>query len=71
MATHKFEAPVCALAKISFDRPECITGAFPPRPGTMPPEGKSDMERVGIFQEMGYISIGDKYTPFVYRESGD
>ena len=22
---------------------------------------KSDMERIGIFQEMGYISIGDKY----------
>ena len=22
---------------------------------------KTDMDRVGIFQEMGYISIGDKY----------
>ncbi|KAG9272600.1 hypothetical protein AMEX_G13614 [Astyanax mexicanus] len=33
----------------------------------MPPEGKSDMERVGLFKEMGYISIGDKYTPFLYR----
>lgn len=34
----------------------------------MPPEGKSDMERVGLFKEMGYISIGDKYTPFIYRK---
>ncbi|XP_076877430.1 cilia-and flagella-associated protein 96 [Brachyhypopomus gauderio] len=33
----------------------------------MPPEGKSDMERVGLFKEMGYICIGDKYTPFIYR----
>ncbi|XP_052006205.1 UPF0602 protein C4orf47 homolog [Xyrauchen texanus] len=33
----------------------------------MPPEGKSDMERVGLFKEMGYISIGDKYTPLLYR----
>ncbi|XP_012684706.1 UPF0602 protein C4orf47 homolog [Clupea harengus] len=33
----------------------------------MPPEGKSDMERVGLFQEMGYVSIGDTYTPFGYR----
>ncbi|XP_036407860.1 UPF0602 protein C4orf47 homolog [Megalops cyprinoides] len=33
----------------------------------MPPEGKSDMERVGLFKEMGYITIGDKYTPNVYR----
>ncbi|KAL0973933.1 hypothetical protein UPYG_G00213130 [Umbra pygmaea] len=32
------------------------------------PEGiKSDMERIGVFKEMGYISIGDKYTPFIYR----
>ncbi|XP_046876239.1 UPF0602 protein C4orf47 homolog [Hypomesus transpacificus] len=30
-------------------------------------EGKSDMDRVGLFKEMGYISIGDKYTPFTYR----
>ncbi|XP_006630035.2 cilia-and flagella-associated protein 96 [Lepisosteus oculatus] len=28
----------------------------------MPQEGKSDMERIGLFREMGYISIGDKYT---------
>uniref|UniRef100_A0A3B4D2M2 Cilia-and flagella-associated protein 96 n=2 Tax=Pygocentrus nattereri TaxID=42514 RepID=A0A3B4D2M2_PYGNA len=33
----------------------------------MPPEGKSDMERVGLFKEMGYISIGDKYTSLIYR----
>lgn len=26
-------------------------------------EGKSDMERLGVFKEMSYISIGDKYTP--------
>ncbi|KAF4091377.1 hypothetical protein AMELA_G00036220 [Ameiurus melas] len=31
------------------------------------PDGKSDMERVGLFKEMGYISIGDKYRPFTYR----
>lgn len=24
---------------------------------------KNDMERVGVFQEMGYVSIGDKYKP--------
>ena len=23
--------------------------------------GKGDMERVGLFQEMGYITIGDRY----------
>ncbi|XP_053112828.1 UPF0602 protein C4orf47 homolog [Hemicordylus capensis] len=29
------------------------------------PEGKSDMERIGLFSEMEYISIGDKYvSPF-------
>ncbi|XP_068134796.1 cilia-and flagella-associated protein 96 [Hyperolius riggenbachi] len=28
----------------------------------MPIEGKNDMDRIGLFQEMGYISIGDKYT---------
>ncbi|XP_035281701.1 UPF0602 protein C4orf47 homolog isoform X1 [Anguilla anguilla] len=28
----------------------------------MPPEGKTDMDRVGLFKEMGYITIGDKYT---------
>ncbi|XP_055744505.1 UPF0602 protein C4orf47 homolog isoform X1 [Salvelinus fontinalis] len=34
----------------------------------MPPEGgKSDMERIGVFKEMRYISIGDKYTPFIQR----
>lgn len=33
------------------------------------PDAKSDMERVGLFKEMGYISIGDKYRPFVYRRS--
>ncbi|KAI5630124.1 UPF0602 protein C4orf47-like isoform X1, partial [Silurus asotus] len=31
------------------------------------PDSKSDMERVGLFKEMGYISIGDKYRPFNYR----
>ncbi|XP_012731715.1 UPF0602 protein C4orf47 homolog [Fundulus heteroclitus] len=25
--------------------------------------GKSDMERLGVFMEMSYISVGDKYTP--------
>ncbi|XP_078579529.1 cilia-and flagella-associated protein 96-like [Branchiostoma floridae x Branchiostoma japonicum] len=27
----------------------------------MPDTGKTDMERLGIFQEMGYTTIGDKY----------
>ncbi|KAI3352167.1 hypothetical protein L3Q82_020978 [Scortum barcoo] len=26
-------------------------------------DGKSDMERLGVFKEMSYISIGDKYAP--------
>ncbi|NXO02881.1 CD047 protein, partial [Rhinopomastus cyanomelas] len=30
----------------------------------MPAKGKSDMERVGLFSEMGYITIGDKYTAY-------
>ncbi|CAL8264301.1 unnamed protein product [Lota lota] len=30
-------------------------------------EGKSDMDRLGVFKEMGYISIGDKYVPAIYR----
>ncbi|XP_061108284.1 cilia-and flagella-associated protein 96 isoform X2 [Conger conger] len=34
---------------------------------TMPPEGKTDMDRVGLFKEMGYITIGDKYTVNTYR----
>lgn len=34
----------------------------------MAPEGKSDMERVGLFKELGYISIGDKYTSSTYRK---
>lgn len=33
------------------------------------PDVKSDMERVGLFKEMGYISIGDKYRPSVYGRS--
>ncbi|KFO99400.1 UPF0602 protein C4orf47 [Calypte anna] len=28
----------------------------------MPAEGKSDMERIGLFSEMGYVTIGDKYV---------
>ncbi|XP_058252854.1 UPF0602 protein C4orf47 homolog isoform X2 [Hemibagrus wyckioides] len=31
------------------------------------PDAKSDMERVGLFKEMGYVSIGDKYKPLIYR----
>ncbi|XP_060782943.1 cilia-and flagella-associated protein 96 [Neoarius graeffei] len=31
------------------------------------PDTKSDLERVGLFKEMGYISIGDNYRPFIYR----
>ncbi|XP_063045524.1 cilia-and flagella-associated protein 96 [Engraulis encrasicolus] len=37
----------------------------------MAPEGKSDMDRVGLFQEMGYISVGDKYIPYTYRVFND
>ncbi|KAJ8416529.1 hypothetical protein AAFF_G00358170 [Aldrovandia affinis] len=37
----------------------------------MPPEGKTDMDRVGLFKEMGYISIGDKYTPNTNRYFND
>lgn len=33
------------------------------------PDAKSDMERVGLFKEMGYASIGDKYKPFFHRRS--
>ncbi|XP_047441410.1 UPF0602 protein C4orf47 homolog [Mugil cephalus] len=29
--------------------------------------GKSDMERLGVFKEMSYISVGDKYTPLSSR----
>ncbi|NXS95718.1 CD047 protein, partial [Jacana jacana] len=29
----------------------------------MPAEGKSDMERIGLFSEMGYVTIGDRYVP--------
>uniref|UniRef100_A0A8C5P6S6 Cilia-and flagella-associated protein 96 n=1 Tax=Leptobrachium leishanense TaxID=445787 RepID=A0A8C5P6S6_9ANUR len=28
----------------------------------MPGDGKTDMERIGLFSELGYISIGDKYV---------
>eukprot|EP00076_Gallus_gallus_P040613 XP_025006151.1 UPF0602 protein C4orf47 homolog isoform X2 [Gallus gallus] len=28
----------------------------------MPTEGKSDMERTGLFSEMSYVTIGDKYV---------
>ncbi|KAJ8383108.1 hypothetical protein SKAU_G00038860 [Synaphobranchus kaupii] len=34
---------------------------------TMPTDGKTDMDRVGLFKEMGYITIGDKYTANIYR----
>ncbi|KAM6429101.1 cilia-and flagella-associated protein 96 [Rhynochetos jubatus] len=30
-------------------------------------EGKNDMKRVGLFSEMGYISIGDKYVSHYMR----
>ncbi|XP_028272681.1 cilia-and flagella-associated protein 96 [Parambassis ranga] len=30
-------------------------------------EGKSDMERLGVFKEMSYISVGEKYTPHLSR----
>ncbi|KAJ4945671.1 hypothetical protein JOQ06_023352, partial [Pogonophryne albipinna] len=32
---------------------------------------KSDMERLGVFKEMSYISVGDKYTPPHNRLTGD
>lgn len=34
----------------------------------MPVEGKSDMERIGLFSEMGYITIGDKYVSHYMRK---
>ncbi|XP_010753496.2 cilia-and flagella-associated protein 96 [Larimichthys crocea] len=30
-------------------------------------EGKNDMERLGVFKEMSYISVGDKYIPHTNR----
>ncbi|XP_075356332.1 cilia-and flagella-associated protein 96 isoform X2 [Mycteria americana] len=33
----------------------------------MPAEGKSDMERIGLFSEMGYVTIGDKYVSHYMR----
>ncbi|KAM9356787.1 cilia-and flagella-associated protein 96 [Symphorus nematophorus] len=31
-----------------------------------PGDGKSDMERLGVFKEMSYISVGDKYNPPIH-----
>ncbi|XP_065490677.1 cilia-and flagella-associated protein 96 [Caloenas nicobarica] len=33
----------------------------------MPAEGKSDMERTGLFSEMSYVTIGDKYVSCYMR----
>ncbi|XP_069710986.1 cilia-and flagella-associated protein 96 [Phaenicophaeus curvirostris] len=33
----------------------------------MPAEGKSDMERIGLFSEMSYVTIGDKYVSHFMR----
>ena len=33
----------------------------PAAPATGGGTGKSDMDRIGLFSEMGYISLGDKY----------
>uniref|UniRef100_A0A8C9LG44 Cilia-and flagella-associated protein 96 n=1 Tax=Pavo cristatus TaxID=9049 RepID=A0A8C9LG44_PAVCR len=33
----------------------------------MPAEGKSDMERIGLFSEMSYVTIGDKYVSHYMR----
>uniref|UniRef100_A0A8B9QAA6 Cilia-and flagella-associated protein 96 n=1 Tax=Apteryx owenii TaxID=8824 RepID=A0A8B9QAA6_APTOW len=33
----------------------------------MPADGKSDMERIGLFSEMGYITIGDRYVSYYMR----
>ncbi|XP_025939838.1 UPF0602 protein C4orf47 homolog isoform X2 [Apteryx rowi] len=33
----------------------------------MPADGKSDMERIGLFSEMGYITIGDRYVSHYMR----
>ncbi|EMP32227.1 UPF0602 protein C4orf47 like protein [Chelonia mydas] len=33
----------------------------------MPGEGKSDMERIGLFSEMEYVTIGDKYVTHYMR----
>lgn len=35
----------------------------------MPAEGgKTDMERIGLFSEMGYVTVGDKYVSQFNRE---
>lgn len=35
----------------------------------MPVEGgKTDMERIGLFSEMGYVTVGDKYVPQFNRK---
>ncbi|KAM7168019.1 cilia-and flagella-associated protein 96 isoform 2-T2 [Macrochelys suwanniensis] len=33
----------------------------------MPAEGKTDMERIGLFSEMEYVTIGDKYVSHYTR----
>ncbi|NXX88344.1 CD047 protein, partial [Centropus bengalensis] len=33
----------------------------------MPMEGKSDMERIGLFSEMSYVTIGDRYVSHFMR----
>ncbi|XP_074922518.1 cilia-and flagella-associated protein 96 isoform X7 [Chelonoidis abingdonii] len=33
----------------------------------MPAEGKTDMERIGLFSEMEYVTIGDKYASHYMR----
>lgn len=41
----------------------------PPQDAIMPGEvGKTDMERIGLFSEMEYITVGDKYVSPFNRE---
>ena len=32
--------------------------------------GKTDMERIGLFSEMGYISLGDRYPKVDPKSKG-
>ncbi|XP_066505604.1 cilia-and flagella-associated protein 96 isoform X2 [Hoplias malabaricus] len=66
--TYVYPAELRQIIRTAFPRDICdYQDPSHDNVSKMPPEGKSDMERVGVFKEMGYISIGDKYTPFIYR----
>ncbi|XP_016147459.1 cilia-and flagella-associated protein 96 isoform X3 [Sinocyclocheilus grahami] len=68
--TYVYPAELKEVVRAAFPNDICDY-EDPCHENKMPPEGKSDMERIGIFKELGYISIGDKYTPFIYRPFND